>query len=212
MPIVLELKKSDPLYDAKTSYYRRDLSVPHRRVRVCVSDNENTKLMLSLLRVIAADRDDLDMLMATAGSNLYRSIRDAQVAVTLRNELRAMKLLLAVCTHYLQSYPTTFEQDCQRLLYGNVEPFSNERHALIQVRGEKEVLLFFRDMSQVAIQLLQENDPGQFEALLESVRVSKDPIVYQYCRGTISRLHQDDLRKQQDYRRRNMDLSRPTIV
>ncbi len=181
-------------------------------MRICVSDNENTKLLLALLRVIEADRDDLELLMATAGSSMYRSIRDAQVAVSLRNELRAMSLLLSTCEDYLSRYPTSYESDCDRLLYGNVAPFSNERHALIQIKGEKEVLLFFRDWAAVALQLLRENDPSQFEALLESVRASKDPIVYQYCRGTIGRLHQDDLRRQMEQRRRNMDLSRPTIV
>ena len=200
------------MFDAKTSYYRRDFSVPQRRVRICVSDNDNTKVMLSLLRIIEADREDMEILMATAGSSMYRSIRDAQVAVSVRNELRAMNLLLATCEHYLSLYPTTYEQDCDRLLYGDVAPFSNERHALIQIKGEKEVLLFFRDWAEVAMQLLRENDLGQFEALLENVRTTKDQLVFQYCRGTIGRLHQDDLRRQMDQRRRTMDLSRPTIV
>jgi len=56
VPIFLELKKSDPLFDVKCTFYRRDLTIPHRRVRVCVSDNENTRLLLALLRVIEADR------------------------------------------------------------------------------------------------------------------------------------------------------------
>ena len=56
VPIFLELKRSDPLFDVKCTFYRRDLSIPYRRVRVCVSDNENTRLLLALLRVIEADR------------------------------------------------------------------------------------------------------------------------------------------------------------
>ena len=56
VPLLLEIRKNDPLFDVKCTFYRRDLSVPQRRVRVCVSDNENTKLLLALLRVIEADR------------------------------------------------------------------------------------------------------------------------------------------------------------
>jgi hypothetical protein len=36
----------------KCTFYRRDLAIPSRRIRVCVSDNENTKLLLSMLRVV----------------------------------------------------------------------------------------------------------------------------------------------------------------
>jgi hypothetical protein len=56
VPVLLEMRRTDPLFDVKCAFYRRDLSVPQRRVRVCVSDNENTKLLLALLRVIEADR------------------------------------------------------------------------------------------------------------------------------------------------------------
>ena len=209
---MLSLDRNDPLLEAKTSYYRRDLSIPYRRIRVCVSDNENTKMMLSLLRIIEADRSDIDLLMSTSGSSLYRSIRDAQVAISLKNELRAMKLLHQICEEYLNAYPTTFDQDCERLQYGNLQPFSNERHALIQIKGEKEVLLFFRDFASVATQLLQVKDADHFESLLECVRVLKDPVVYQYCRGTIGRLLHDDMRRQLEHRKRDMDLTRPTIV
>ncbi len=52
----MELKKNDPLFDVKCTFYRRDLTIPYKRVRVCVSDNENTRLLLALLRVVEADR------------------------------------------------------------------------------------------------------------------------------------------------------------
>eukprot|EP01034_Spumella_vulgaris_P026247 gene26247-32792_t len=204
VPIVVELFKTDPLFDIKVSYYRRDLNPPHRRVRVCVSDNENTKLLFSLLRIVEADREDFDLLAASTGSGLYRSIRDAQVAVSLGNERRAMTLLRSICDEYLAQYPTTLEQDCERLLHGDVPVFSNERHALIQVRGEKEVLHFFRDFALVALRLLQSNGvasagqgQSEFETLLEEVRQNHDPLVFQYCRGTIGRLMQNEDRRRE---------------
>ena len=36
-----------------------------------------------------------------------------------------------------------------------LEPFSNERHAIIQVKGEKEVLLFLKDFAETGLSLLQ---------------------------------------------------------
>eukprot|EP01036_Dinobryon_divergens_P024547 gene24547-33010_t len=97
VPLLLELNKSDPLFESKCSFWRRDLSVPYRRIRVCVGDNENSKTMLAFLRIA------------------------------------------------------------------------------------------------------------------EAVRLSKHPVLYQYCRNTLSRLKQDDLRRQ-EIRRKNFDLSKPTVV
>ena len=209
---MLQLNQNDPLLEAKVSYYRRDLTSPYRRIRVCVSDNENTKLMFAMLRIIEADRADIDLLISTAGSTLYRSIRDAQVAVSLKNEIRAMQLLLSMCNDMLKAYPTSYEDDCERLAHGDLQPFTNERHAVIQVKGEKEVLLFFQEFSTIALQMLQVRDGDRFEALLESIRVLKDPLIFHYCRGTVGRLLHDDMRRQLDHRSRNMDLTRPTIV
>ena len=54
--MLLELSKSDPLFESKCSFWRRDLSVPYRRIRVCVGDNENSKTMLAFLRIAEAVR------------------------------------------------------------------------------------------------------------------------------------------------------------
>ena len=54
--MLLELNKSDPLFESKCSFWRRDLSVPYRRIRVCVGDNENSKTMLAFLRIAEAVR------------------------------------------------------------------------------------------------------------------------------------------------------------
>eukprot|EP01035_Chromulina_nebulosa_P036326 gene36326-48928_t len=126
VPLLLELNKSDPLFESKCSFWRRDLSVPYRRIRVCVGDNENSKTMLAFLRIAEADKYDFDLLASCSGNNAYRSIRDAQVAVSVPNEQRAMMSLVSICDQHLSDYPTSFEADCQRLRTGNVPLFSNE--------------------------------------------------------------------------------------
>ena len=66
--------------------------------------------------------------------------------LSIWNEIRSMRNLRGLCDEYLEAYPTSYEQDVERLASTTnpVPMFSNERHALIQVKGEKEVLLFYR--------------------------------------------------------------------
>lgn len=211
--MLVELKNTDPLYDAKCTYYRRDFMVPYRRIRVCVSDNENTKLLLAMLRLIESDKEDLEILLSCSGSSMYRSIRDADIAISLKNELRMLQSLVRLIDEHLRQYPTTFEEDVHRLQHGNVPLFSNERNALIQVKGEKEVLLFFRDFANTGAIGLKLRDLSEFDEFLNQVRVSKHTLIFQYCRGTVGRLLHEEIRRG-DYRasHRNIDLSKPTVV
>jgi hypothetical protein len=89
-------------------------------------------MMLAFMRIIEADKDDFELLTSCSSSTMFRSIRDAQVAVSVKNEQRVMMSLVALCDRYLNQYPTTYEADIDRLANGNIPPFSNERHALIQ--------------------------------------------------------------------------------
>ena len=186
-PLLLQLKRTDTLYDHKCTYWRRDGSLPSKRVRVCVADNDNTRIMLAMLRIIEADQVDLDALVRITGNSTYRSIRDAQMAISIRNEIKAMTHLEALCTEHLSKYSSTFEADCEAISSGRLPPFSNEIHARIQVRGEKEVLLFYKDFAAFALQLLRIEDPQTFHDSLESLRQTKHPMLYQYCRSTILR-------------------------
>jgi histone-lysine N-methyltransferase SETD3 len=114
-PLFLQLKRSDPLYDQKCSFWRRDGSLPARRVRVSVGENDNSRIMFCLLRIIEADNDDfrrLTMPVSSSsnggpetGSSSYRSIRDARMPVSLRNETRAMRHLRSICEECLGAYP-----------------------------------------------------------------------------------------------------------
>lgn len=208
----MELKKSDPLYDVKSNFYRRDLTVPYRRIRVCVSDNENTKLLFAFLRIIEADNEDFDLLVSCSGNSLYRSIRDAQVAISIKNELKALSYLIKICDELLRKYPTTYEQDVERLARGNVALFSNERNALIQVKGEKEVLIFFKDLAATAINLMKSQNFEEFDYYLNEIRESKHTLVFQYCRFTVGRLFQDERRRGELKNRRSLDMTKPTVV
>lgn len=165
-----------------------------------------------MLRLIEADNEDFEMLIASSASTFYRSIRDAQTAISLKNEIKSMQLLARICENYLSLYPTTYEDDCIKLATGNVPLFSNERNALIQVKGEKEVLLFYKDFAQTVVRLMNSNDVNEFDEILDTIRQTKHSFTFQYCRGTAARLFQDELRRGDRRSKQVLDLTRPTIV
>ena len=206
-----------------------------KRVRICVSNNENTRLLFSLLRVLACNREELRALSTDMGrlgslaagmsldqsSSSYtaqqqqqyappfsihhhhhhhhpdatssysasaaslsnscypyarsqqaassapsypyqhhnnthtRSCRDVRHPISLRNERAALRLLLEVVRRHLQRYPTSLSQDesdLQDLL--RFPRFSNQRHAKIQVRGEKVVLHHLAEWARTGLGVL----------------------------------------------------------
>ncbi len=165
-----------------------------------------------MLRLIEADNEDFEMLIASSPSSFYRSIRDAQTAINLKNEIKSMQLLARICDNYLSLYPATYEDDCIRLATGNVPLFSNERNALIQVKGEKEVLLFYKDFALTVVKLMNSSDLEEFDEMLDSIRQSKHSFTFQYCRGSVARLFQEELRRGERRSKQVLDLTRPTVV
>jgi hypothetical protein len=112
----------------------------------------------------------------------------------------------------LSLYPTTYEEDCIQLATGNVPLFSNERNALIQIKGEKEVLLYYKDFALTVVRLMSVSDLNEFDEMLDTIRQTKHSFTFQYCRGTAARLVQEELRKCERRSKQVLDLTRPTIV
>ena len=149
-----------------------------KRIRVCVSNNENTRILFSMLRVIVADESELRLIMSSASSlvtsssnfsravlglsgsmsspsALYRTCRDIRCPLSLRNERAALQHLVDVTARALQMYPTTLSQDIIDLLDEQSFPrFSNKRHAKIQISGEKEVLHHFSEWARTALEVI----------------------------------------------------------
>jgi len=187
VPLLLQLHQTDVLYEFKCSYFRREAYLPSKRVRICVAENENFHTLLCLLRIIEANQDDMNILTSLSGERGGRSIRDAHAPISVDNELRAMRLLLSTVRDCLALYPRTLEQDVERLLNDALlEPFSNERHAIIQVKGEKEVLHFLQELSETAINLLQVRDGAEFHSDIKAVQEQKPPVLYSYCRSLVA--------------------------
>jgi protein-histidine N-methyltransferase len=155
-----------------------------KRVRVCVSNNENTRLLFSLLRALVCNEEELRAISSpvttdgmtraffgltelhpgilssnnnnnTPSTSYHRSCRDIRHPISIRNERAAMRLLLDVISRQFALYPTSLKQDIIDLRDLQSFPrFSNKRHAKIQVRGEKEVLQHFSQWARTALDVL----------------------------------------------------------
>ena len=226
VPFRLDLTDSDPLYEAKVVYWNREAGGPQRMIRVCVSDNDNTRIALSLMRFAVADHEDLDALLMSAdarsqlsgarsgGIGGFRSIRNAQTPCSVKNEVLMLQRLRELCIYWLEQYPTTLADDVARLAEpGLVAMFSNERHALIQVKGEKEVLEFFREYADVTLRLfgIPLSQDAEFLEALDEIRETGHYLVYNYCRSVVQKLRNDENRKQES-RQRNLNMALPTVV
>ena len=192
VPVLLQLREDDPLKKDKCELWRKDGSLPCRRMRICIGDNENSRTMLSVLRIVEADAEDFAVLSRVPTSS-YRSIRDASMPINSKNEIKAMQLLISIVDDYLSRYPTSYKEDFRRLESNELAPFSNERHAVIQIKGEKEVLLFYKDFAETSSKIIGlECSDAEFESTLNDVARSKHAVISQHCKGVLWRLRREE--------------------
>ncbi|CAM9656452.1 unnamed protein product [Discosporangium mesarthrocarpum] len=161
-----------------------------RRLRMCVGENDNSRSALSLLRVMVADTQD--MAMIGGGSRyVYRTARDIQNPLSIRNERAAMHQLMTIVQRNLNAYPTSLKEDREKLEGNTLKPFSNARHAAIQVSGEKVVLLHYLQLAETALACLAAKTTAEME---ESRWQGKDKLVIDYCSGPILQIWEQDYR------------------
>jgi hypothetical protein len=233
VPFFFELRSDDPLLEEKMPYWIREGNGSRKYLRLCVSENDNTRIAFSLLRFIVADQQELDMLLLSNDNRQlvgnhsrigtiggFRSLRNAQYALSIKNEILMWKKLLQIVASLLSAYPATYDQDVALLADTSPETgapmFSNKRNALIQVKGEKEVLLFYKEMGDTALAILQtwpvENvGSNEFYEKMEDMRCNQHFIIYNYCKSVAQRLLTEEKRKN-EARARNMNMALPTVV
>jgi hypothetical protein len=199
---------------------------------------------MSYLRFIVADQQELDMLLLSSehrqivastmtNSNSlsarsigsfggFRTLRNAQHPYSLKNEILMFKLFLQYIVNMLAAYPTTFAQDVSLLSRDpSTDPhaplmFSNQRNALIQIKGEKEILMFYKDFADTALSVLQTWPVEQvynpdFHDKMNCIQDNKHFIIHNYCRTVAQRLLLEEKRKN-DQRARNVNMALPTVV
>eukprot|EP00543_Licmophora_paradoxa_P005589 CAMPEP_0202444688 /NCGR_PEP_ID=MMETSP1360-20130828/3655_1 /ASSEMBLY_ACC=CAM_ASM_000848 /TAXON_ID=515479 /ORGANISM="Licmophora paradoxa, Strain CCMP2313" /LENGTH=398 /DNA_ID=CAMNT_0049060717 /DNA_START=381 /DNA_END=1577 /DNA_ORIENTATION=+ len=182
---------------------------PVKRVRVCVSNNENTRLLFSLLRTLVCTEDELSALSTDMVSRslfgldtkssqpLYRSCRDIRHPVSLRNERATMRLLLDTVSIALSRYPTTLSKDTSDLMDEVSFPrFSNRRHAKIQVKGEKEVLTHFAKWANTALEVMDLIQEGQsIERTIANIEeCGLHHTIIRYCADVLTALQREEMK------------------
>ena len=113
---------------------------------------------LAFARLAAATVDELALLptaaaVAGAGGGARADAgRAADEPLGARNELAALGFLAAACAAQLAAYPTSLADDNAALRAGAPWPPAavNRRHALLLVRGEKEVCAHYIDLARMA--------------------------------------------------------------
>ena len=59
--------------------------------------------------------------------------------ISAAHALRSLQVLAFACQEQLDRYPSSLASDDSRIASGELKPFSNERNALVVVRGEKRI-------------------------------------------------------------------------
>ena len=205
-----------------------DTVPPTKRVRVCVSNNENTRLLFSLLRTLACNEKELMTITASISDGavsralfgmsdqrtiqitppFYRSCRYIRHPIGLRNERAAMMLLLNIVGQSLAQYPTTLAQDMVDLADEVRFPrFSNQRHAKIQVRGEKEVLHHFALWAQTALEVMdaiesemKDVDRCYYASIISELESKEERneihhTIVRYCDDVLGSLRREEWKK-----------------
>jgi protein-histidine N-methyltransferase len=204
-----------------TEFWLRSDPSPTKRIRVCVSNNENTRLLFSLLRSLELTDVELQNLRAVHRAmhpqyhtSLAATAMDIRHPVSIRNERAALKHLIQVIHKQQAAYPTTLDDDIlvleqRRDLY---PLFSNKRHAKIQVKGEKEVLEHYHDWAVTGLQVLdiieaEVDDPygatnNDFEYTIRRMDMDESVhhTVLRYCEDVLGSLRREELKKKRHHR------------
>jgi histone-lysine N-methyltransferase SETD3 len=194
-----ETSKQQPPSDfasTKYAFWVRDGPPSSKRIRVCVSNNDSTKSLFSMLRVLEANEEDMAAIVA-AGPYMYRSCRDVRFALSSANERRALGRLQAIVTDALAQYPTTMAEDDERLARdGLLPPFSNARHAYIQVRGEKEVLHHFLQLCKCGVEALDAVGDDEFDNKVRDIQEQHGGCISQYVKDVVASVRREEARKE----------------
>jgi hypothetical protein len=117
-----------------------------------------------------------------------QQVRDVNAPISMRNERAALQLLSSMVTELLTKYPKSLAEDLELLAAGpdsgGLAPFSNERHAVIQVAGEKEVLVHYRTHCRQALAALAvpcDNDLEYSKLLMDMGAGGLSKWILDYC-------------------------------
>jgi histone-lysine N-methyltransferase SETD3 len=119
-------------------------------------DEKKCQEVLSYNRLCVANRDELDTINATHRNACSLSANPIR-PICARNEIAALANIASVARTQLSRYPTTWEEDMGLLNSDTLTPFSNRKNALIVIMGEKEILRFWIQLSEICTNLFSKD-------------------------------------------------------
>lgn len=180
--LAFKVRDDDAHRELKLGFWSRGGGNMERRTRVSIADNENARQAFSFCRVLAANEDEFAQITGAngrgGGAYSFRTPTDIRHPVCKRNELAAMALFETILQEHLDAYPDTLEVDREKLAPGRLEPFSNERHAVIHVAGEKVVIHHFLRLARTAREVFEEDDDERRRERVEALYRAGGADVY----------------------------------
>jgi histone-lysine N-methyltransferase SETD3 len=135
--------------------------------------SEVTLQTLANLRVLAADEAELRCLVGAAAAAAEGDDRKrlGMVPCSLRNEVAMLRVLRAQMLARLGGYPRTLAEDLGALAGGDAaaSPFSNRRHALILLRGEKRLASFYAAFATACLGVLEAGNEAARRAAADAL-------------------------------------------
>jgi histone-lysine N-methyltransferase SETD3 len=153
---LLQFDRNDKLFHAKLASYRREGIYSEKRFRISRAD-ENVTNVLGFLRAVCSSSEDIDDYQ---GSNYSYSQRHLFLPINFDNEVRALKRFRAEMIRNLKQYDHSLAYDLELLRGGELKPFSNHRHAVIQTKSEKEVFHYYIRFCDVCLAFLALSGEG----------------------------------------------------
>jgi len=216
VPFRFALDPADMIYEQKMKFWTMD-GMRTKIIRVCVSDNDNFGYALACLRVMLATPEEFSLV-----TKHKFSVREIRYPISLRNEQAVMTHWKGMIDAMLSAYPRTLDEDKQQLAGDTLKPFSNERHAIIQVAGEKEVLHHLREHCTLAARMMEVDvfDDAEYNTKLrelEQARTSRYILSYlstdpMGTLGVCRRIERRRIQEEAQQQAKGDDPTKPHIV
>lgn len=118
--------------------------------------------LFAYLRLALCNQTELSLLEGISSRGRSSIIDYCKQPLGLWTELRVLKVLAEMSQYYykyiyrrrLQLYPSNIEEDLKLLASNSLPPFSNHRHAVIMVKGEKVIFNFYIELYEKVKELL----------------------------------------------------------
>lgn len=128
--------------------------------------------------MILCNEEELADLETTANNSRASILDYCKQALGLNTELKVLKVLSEMSRRRLKLYKNDIEVDEKMLQEGNLEPFSNHRHAIIMIRGEKLIFHFYINLYKKMDDLLHKENEEAVEYIYSNYMGSDEYSEY----------------------------------